>query len=353
MNRFTDINNVQIEKALKENRILIIVLRRDDSAEKGPTPTLRNKFVLSKCQHVVSGYINKNGSIFPILSGLKNVTSLVDDSFQMASESVVRHERWTVAQDKLLLRMYYEDMGIHAIHKQLNRTYLAVYTRIRSITQPEGLLKGREFEDYILSLFKIQKGGALVLQEWQGDKTFGMVQPENNSNPDFVFRYNQEEFAVECKWRGNLESDLGKDVFSPMKRLNYKHFSESRRMPVTIILGVGGEPAEPELLYCIPLENLDDVVSGKLSIIRFLHPSRSFDISQFLFAKVNKDKAYTMEDKRNSHANAYKPWTKDNDELLKDYYNEGKSIRELSSLFKRNEGAILSRIKKLINKNQM
>ena len=69
MNRFTDTNNVQIEKALKEKRILIVVLRRDDPCEKGPTPTLRNKFLMSICQHFVSGYVNKNGSVFPILAG--------------------------------------------------------------------------------------------------------------------------------------------------------------------------------------------------------------------------------------------------------------------------------------------
>lgn len=138
---------------------------------------------------------------------------MIDESHQVSSDPVAQHERWTVAQDKLLLRMYYDDMGIHAIHKQLKRTYLAVYTRIRSITQPEELLKGREFEDYILSLFNIQKGGALILQEWQGDKTYGMVQPENNSNPDFVFRFDKKEFAIECKWREKLDSDLSKDVF--------------------------------------------------------------------------------------------------------------------------------------------
>lgn len=29
MNRFTDVNNIQIEQALRENRILIVILKRD------------------------------------------------------------------------------------------------------------------------------------------------------------------------------------------------------------------------------------------------------------------------------------------------------------------------------------
>jgi len=40
-------------------------------------------------------------------------------------------------------------MGIHAIKKQLQRTYLSIRQRLRSITLPEDVLKGREFEDYV------------------------------------------------------------------------------------------------------------------------------------------------------------------------------------------------------------
>ena len=140
--------------------------------------------------------------MFPLLTGRKDVVNLVDENaYPMAAEQTDCHERWTVAQDKMLLRMFYDDMGIHAIHKQLQRTYAAVFARLHSITQPEELLKGREFEDYVLSLFNIQEDGELILQEWQGDKSYGIIKPENNSNPDFVFRYGQNEFAVECKWR--------------------------------------------------------------------------------------------------------------------------------------------------------
>ena len=283
MNRFTDVNNIQIERALSENRILIVVLRRDEPKGKGTTPRLRNEYVLSLCQHVVCGYINKNGSVFPLLAGRKEVVNLIDDNTcSMAAEPTNCHERWTVAQDKMLLRMFYNDMGIHAIHKQLQRTYAAVYARLHSITQPEELLKGREFEDYVLSLFNLQDGSELVLQEWQGDKSYGMIMPENNSNPDFVFRYRQNEFAVECKWREKLSRDWGKDLFPSKKIGGYKHFSEVRQMPVTIILGVGGEPCNPELLYKIPLEGVISITSGSQSIVDYLCPSLSFDVSLFL-----------------------------------------------------------------------
>ena len=179
-------------------------------------------------------------------------------------------------------------MGIHAIHKQLQRTYTAIYSRLHSITLSEELLKGREFEDYVLSLFNIQEDSELILQEWQGDKSYGKVKAENNSNPDFVFRYRQNEFAVECKWREKLSRDLSKDLF-PIKRIdNYKHFSEVRHMPVTIILGVGGEPCNPELLYKIPLNDIVPIIPGNLLLANYLLPASSFDVSMFLRQEENR-----------------------------------------------------------------
>ena len=352
MNRFTDVNNIQIQYALQEKRMLIAILKRDEPRGKGSTPRLRNEYVLSICQHVACGYVNKNGSVFPLLAGHDDVVKLIDEQALMAAELDLRHERWTVSQDKTLLRMFYNDMGIHAIHKQLQRTYAAVYARLHSITQPEELLKGREFEDYVLSLFHIQESGELVLQEWQGDKSCGMIQPENNSNPDFVFRYKQKEFAIECKWREKLNWDLSKDLF-PNKRIkNYKNFSIARNMSVTIILGVGGEPCNPDLLYIIPLDRLDTILSGAQSLVKYLHPTQSFNVELIIQdEELSEDKTYTFGEKRKQYPNAYKPWNVEDDEQLITLYKANKGIKELMDIFKRNEGAIRSRIKKLMYKS--
>ena len=352
MNRFTYVNNIQIEKALEEKRICIVILKRDEPRGKGLTPRIRNKFVLSLCQHIVCGYINKNGSVFGLLAGRNDVVNLIDEHIcSMAAEPDVRYERWTVAQDKILLRMFYADMGIHAIHKKLQKSYAAVYARLHSITQPEDLLKGREFEDYVLSLFHLQEDGELVLQEWQGDKSFGMVMPKNNSYPDFVFRYRQKEFAVECKWREKLNHDLGKDLFTTRNIENYTKFSEDRNMPVTIILGVGGESCNPELIYIIPLKKIVSIISGTLPIVNFMHSLPSFNVSMFLQQEEKqKRKNYTLEEKRKQYPNAYRLWSIGDDEQLITLYNENKSIDELKTIFQRNEGAIRSRIRKFIDK---
>ena len=279
MDKLVDVNNYQITQALDENRLLVVVLTRDEKRGDGATPKLRNKFVMSLCNSIVCGYINKNGSIFGLLAGINNVEFILENKLVIAAEEPLR-VRWTVAEDKTLLRMFYEDMGIYAMHQQLKRPYSSIISRIRSITQSEDVLKGREFEDYVLSLFDLKKDGDIVLQEWQGDKCSDKVMPENNSNPDFVFRYDGKEFAVECKWRAFNRNYL-KNLFLDKQIEKYKEFSKKRAMKVTVVIGLGGEPFNPEALYIIPLDDIDDVLGGSGSIEKYLNYSKFIDVTSF------------------------------------------------------------------------
>ena len=99
----------------------------------------------------------------------------------MAAEQELRPFRWTVAEDKRLLRMFYGDLGIHAIHKAIERPYSTIYLRVKALTMNDELLKGREFEDYVLELLDIPNNKKLILKEWRGDKSMPGVYPENNS----------------------------------------------------------------------------------------------------------------------------------------------------------------------------
>ena len=58
-------------------------------------------------------------------------------------------------------------------------------------------------------------------------------------------------------------------------------------------------------------------------------------------------KAYSIENARKIHANAYENWFNQEDAILSNMHSEGKSIDELSILFQRSPGAIQSRINKL------
>ena len=274
MKRFTDVYNLQIEMALKEGRMLILVLERDEPRGAGQTPRLRNEFVVNMADKIVCGYVNSNGSIFSLLAGRKNVEYLLNRDTQMAAEELgKKNYRWTVGEDKTLLRMFYEDLGVHEIHKRLRRPYHSIKNRISSITLPEQLLKGREFEDFVLlELLGIgSKGNTMKLLEWRGDKSIAGVFPESNSYPDFVISLDhRKKVALECKWRKKLPTSLKKEVFSPERIELFKSYSDDTSISIWFIIGVGGEPSAPELLYQVPLSAVDYILSKKQSIVEFL-----------------------------------------------------------------------------------
>ncbi len=246
---FYDPYNVQIETALKEKRMLIMELQRERSDGNGRTARLRNQYVISLVQHIVCGYIDPNGSIVGLLAGKNNVTYLDYCRNVKAEEDDDKPVRWTVAEDKRLLRMFYEDMGIHAIHKAIQRPYSTIYSHLKSLTMDDELLKGREFEDYVVDFFDIPKNRRLTLKEWRSDKSIPGVYPENNSAPDLVFSYEGEPFAIECKWRSHLPTDLEKDILPSTRLALFRQYAKEHATPIFLLLGVGGLPSDPENLY--------------------------------------------------------------------------------------------------------
>lgn len=63
--------------------------------------------------------------------------------------------------------------------------------------------------------------------------------------------------------------------------------------------------------------------------------------------KPTDGKTYSVEKIRETHKQAYLPWTAEDDNKLELLFCEGKKVKELAQIFGRNEGAISSRIKKL------
>lgn len=341
--RFHDTYNVQIEQALKENRLLILVLQREES-DKGYTARLRNQYVIGQVQHIVCGYINPNGSIFGLLAGLNNIAHLLDrEDIRMAAEQEAKPYRWTVAEDKRLLRMFYEDMGVHAIHKAINRPYSTIYKRIKALTMNDEVLKGREFEDYVLELLDISHNDRLTLKEWRGDKSLPGIYPESNSAPDFVFEYDGKPFAVECKWRSHLPKDIEKELLPAERLSSFQQFSTDRCMPVYLLLGIGGLPNNPDKLYFTRLDKEFSLESLHDSII----PSKECLLERIGGLFVTAKHSNHMQEQKALYTNAYKPWSEADDALLTKLYKEGTSIKELMSLFQRNRGGIAARLRKL------
>ena len=265
--RFHDIYNVQIEQALKEKRLFIMELQREESDGKGYIARLRNQYVIGQVQHIVCGPIDPNGSIYGLLAGKNNVTYLVDRKDLKAAEGESKPFRWTVGEDKRLLRMFYEDMGIHAIHKAIGRPYSTIYLRIKSLTMNDEVLKGRQFEDYVVTLFDLPHNKKLTLKEWRGDKTLPGIYPENNSAPDLVFEYDGHPFAIECKWRNHMPKDLEKELLPSDRQAFFRQYSKENSTPVYLLLGTGELPSNPEKLYLTHLSETLSVSSLLLNPI--------------------------------------------------------------------------------------
>jgi F-box protein, helicase, 18 len=60
-----------------------------------------------------------------------------------------------------------------------------------------------------------------------------------------------------------------------------------------------------------------------------------------------REKAYSMDSIRNNHKDAYRPWTIDDDAMLKKLFSTSKTIIDIAKQFGRTKGAIFARLKKL------
>ena len=342
--QFHDNYNVQIEQALKENRLLIVVLQREESDGKGYIARLRNQYVIGQVHHIVCGYINPNGSIFGLLAGHDNVTNLVDRKAMKATEEAPKPCRWTVAEDKHLLRMFYEDMGIHAIHKAIGRPYSTIYIRIKALTMNDEVLKGREFEDYVVDFFDLPHNKKLILKEWQGDKHLPSVYPENNNAPDLVFSYEGYPFAIECKWRSHMPKDIEKELLPSDRQSLFQQYAKEHSLPVYLLVGIGGLPSDPDKLYFVPVTEPLSITTLQQNDI-----STSSDILQRIrpTEPQQSHSPQSISELRKLYPNAYKTWSEEDDKLIAKLRKEGKTVEELSTLFQRNPSGIRSRLRKL------
>lgn len=73
----------------------------------------------------------------------------------------------------------------------------------------------------------------------------------------------------------------------------------------------------------------------------------SFTLGKSKMKEINQENAYSVDEVRTSHKDAYKPWTTGLDDELTIMFCEGIHVKDLAKHFGRTRGAISSRIKKL------
>lgn len=222
-----------------------------------------------------------------------------------------------------MLRMFYEDHSIYAISKRLHRSYAAIRLRLHSLTMPEDVLKGREFEDFVLELLDVGNNEAIRLLEWRGDKQQGDIFPESNRYPDFLLECHDKSsvalVAMECKWRQRLSIP---ELFDTSKMEEYRQYANERNARMLYVPGVGGQPCAPEDVCLVPIEAVNAINESPAALNRYrgtqpeapllsdspeLRPLLSPD------AVHGKNEHRTMAEIRRQYANAYRQWTQEDD----------------------------------------
>ena len=127
----------------------------------------------------------------------------------------------------------------------------------KSDEKSENEKKGLEFEKWVITKFPQQY---YKLLDWKGDKMLDGRYPDSSRYPDLEFELQlsegklTEKFSVECKWRSSFYHGAV-NWASQEKIAIYNQFAADRQQEVFLVLGVGGEPSEPERVYVIPLKS--------------------------------------------------------------------------------------------------
>jgi hypothetical protein len=119
--------------------------------------------------------------------------------------------------------------------------------------------KGGRFEKWVVKKFSREY---FSIKEWRGDKYEDGFYAESSLNPDFEIEFQmgklRETSAVECKWRKGFVQGrkLGLEWATDRQIQNYFNFAQAKGIPVFVIIGVGGEPDDPDEIYIVKLEYL-------------------------------------------------------------------------------------------------
>ena len=162
-----------------------------------------------------------------------------------------------------------------------------------------------------------------------------------------------EEFKEELDKNGDLvsiEFEAGERKY----KFDIKETKKSEKYIVVHEINQINEEKIKKTKLMIFQNQIKNFVKHFNKAIQEIYPSEEINLYKEISTPIKKkkrnssEKAYTLDDKRKIHPNAYRKWTQEDNELLLEFHEQGKSTKELSDLFGRDKGAIQSRIKKIL-----
>ena len=150
-----------------------------------------------------------------------------------------------------------------------------------------------------------------------------------------------DDFLTEKKLKeliADIKKDLNKSKLNEEINLLYVAVTRTRNsihIPETLVPNDLPNSSQIHKMKVMKVEDEEDASSNQ--------KNESTEITMEL---LKKGKAYFVEAIREKHKDAYKPWSKEQDDELEVMYCEGVNIRDIAKHFGRTGGAIMSRIKK-------
>jgi hypothetical protein len=114
---------------------------------------------------------------------------------------------------------------------------------------------GNDFEGYVVKKFDEKY---FTIKNWRSDKYIDGRYAEDNPAPDLLLDFNLKDksylLAVECKWRSKYYNN-GFDM-NEKDLAKYQQYEQTKKIPVFIVIGIGGTGSNPEKLYAVKLSSV-------------------------------------------------------------------------------------------------
>jgi len=138
----------------------------------------------------------------------------------------------------------------------LERLERGVKAAFNEVMKPDSYVKGDEFESFIRHSVYPQNQFDLLHRTHDYTSNKGDY-IETSKEPDYKFksRKNGDEFYVEAKWRSGFYSQAI-EWCKPYQLKRYKAIEINKKIPIEVVIGVGGLPKSPLHVYRIPLKDI-------------------------------------------------------------------------------------------------
>lgn len=214
-----------------------------------------------------------------------------------------------------------------------------------------------EMEDYIDKTEDVQLGMMTEIVREYGNKIPRIIKAIKDKHVDNDEKEKAEMIFSTVHRSKGMEYDaiqLVNDFITEKKLEKLKKEINSSKLNEEInLLYVAITRTRNSIHIPEPLMPIEFPRSSKIHIMRVLteeenkqDETSSKQISSIIKI-VKKEKAYSVDEVRGKHKDAYKPWTIELDDELTVMYCEGVNARDIAKHFGRTKGAIYSRIKKL------